>query len=226
MGEAAVVLASTGVSNTEHASLVELTLGEEIPLRAYFARYVPPAPGSGSSFGGMCARLSNARNPATKELPTPFVVDDDGSASGAVWTEILDCGRDSSSAGDGEDAMIAHIDAIRCMARVRRTLSRLMANDQDVLDAHYASDRTAGPLGRFAGVAALTIAARTENRERAARGQYESIHDTLDSLARTARASASERAHTRALLASVRSESHSLLNAARTRYARAWRESR
>jgi hypothetical protein len=225
MGEAAIAFASNPSPPLEGASIVELTIGEEILLRAYFARYLPPAPGAGSSFGGMCSRLSNARNPATTERPTPFVVRSDGTAAGAVWTEILDCGRgSSSSASDGEDAMIAHIDALRCLGRVRRALATLSAGDQRVLDVHYASDRTTGPLGRLAAVGALTSAARIENRRRAVDGRHELIQDTLDSLVKTAPGSAAGRAHTRALLAAVRAEATALLSAARTSYARAWRE--
>jgi hypothetical protein len=208
MGEAAVAL-------TPHvdATVTELTLGEEAELRAFFMLYLPPAPGSASSFGAMCARVANIRNPATNELPTPLVIHCDGTATGAPWTEILDCSTLAHATTDGEDAMIAHVDALRRMHRV--------------LSARYAENVPAGPLGAMTGVAALTSVIAVENRRRAAADRHETVEATVASLiAASDSTSKTDRARDRAMVNAARREASALLDSARASYAQARRACR
>jgi hypothetical protein len=222
MGEAAVAL-------TPHvdATVTELTLGEEAELRAFFMLYLPPAPGSASSFGAMCARVANIRNPATNELPTPLVIHCDGTATGAPWTEILDCSTLAHATTDGEDAMIAHVDALRRMHRVRRALGQLTPHEQDVLSARYAENVPAGPLGAMTGVAALTSVIAVENRRRAAADRHETVEATVASLiAASDSTSKTDRARDRAMVNAARREASALLDSARASYAQARRACR
>ncbi len=212
MGEPAVVLAPEVA-----ADITALTLGEEAELRAFFMLYVPPAPGSCSSFGAMCTRVANIQNRATTERPTP----------GAPWTEIVDCGRAAHAAGDSEDGMIAHVDALRRMQRVRAALGGLAPHEHSVLAAHYSGEHDAtGPLGRLSAVAMLTSVAVAENRRRAVRDRHETVEETLASVAAAAKrsgGSTAERARARAIVDTVRRGAAALLDSARTRYASARR---
>lgn len=186
--------------------LPKLSLSDEIELRAYFGSYVPRAPGERSSFGPMCARLGQARNPGSKERPTPDT----------PWTEILDCPRSYEGANfDGEDAMVMYLDARRRFRRVCEALSRLSARDQQVLDAYYGSEPFEHWLGPLAAVAALTDTATKRNRARAARGMHEPVEVTVRWLA------AATSPEARAAFKEIRGEAETLLREARTSYAHA-----
>lgn len=198
-------------------SLGDLSLCDEVDLRAYFATDLPPAPGARSNFGAMCERIANARNPNTDEVPTPLVVHRDGTMSGAAWTEILDCPLGHGGAADAEDGFIAYVDARRRHVRVERALACVTKREQEILAAHYAT-------GRVMGVAALMELAVRENRDRAARGCHEPVRATLDSLAKEAMDASrpnSSRETARTKLAAIRSEAAELLTGARASYARA-----
>lgn len=189
----------------------KLSLSDEIELRAYFGSFVPHAPGERSSFGPMCARLGQAINPRTNERPT----------ADAPWTEILDCRRSYGGANlGGDDAMVAYLDARRRFGRVCEALSKLSTCDQQVLDAYYGCDQAEHPLGRLAGVAALTEAAQRRNRARAARGLHEPIEVTVRWLA------AATASDARTSVAEVREQAHAMFNAASNCYARARAASR
>lgn len=209
MGEAAAVL-----DVQDRDDVPALTLGDEAELRAFFAMYVPPAPGAVSGFGAMCNRLANAKNPKTTELPSP----------NGPWTEMVECAHALSAAGDGEDAMIAHLDALRRMRHVRRALDAIERYEREVLAMHYGGDLdAAGPLGRLSAVATLTSAAISENRRRAARDRHETVEETLADVAVLAKRPGAQRVGARAILDAVRREASTLLDSARTSFARARR---
>jgi hypothetical protein len=184
----------------------ELSLIDEIELRAYFARYVPPAPGACSNFGSMCTRLGNARNLRSKERPSP----------GASWTEILDCsGARAGAKFDGEYAMVEYLDAQRRFRRVAEALPQLPPRYQDALAAYYGGERAEHALGQLAGVTALTPTALRRNRSRAARGLHEPIEATVRWLTAATTPDGS------LALASLRSEAEGLLRSAQRAYVEA-----
>lgn len=186
---------------------VVLPFRDEAELRAYFALELPPPPGARSSFGPMCERLENARNPKTTELPT----------AGASWTEIIECRlrQASNAADDAEDAYIAYVDARRRVARVHAALSRLSEREEAVLRAFYARDVDA--------IAPLTPTAEKANRECAARGQHETVNASVGRLHREAKdmsASKASRDDARATLSAIRREATAMLQQARASYIR------
>ncbi len=191
---------------------VVLSFRDEADLQAYFALELPPPPGTRSSFGPMCERLENARNPKTTELPT----------AGAAWTEIIECRfRQASSTGDAEDAYIAYVDARRRVTRVHAALSRLSAHDEAVLRAHYVGDASA--------LEPLTPTAERVNRECASRDRHETVDASLETVRREAkdmRAPKESRDAARAKLTAIRREATEMLRRARTSYAGARREPR
>lgn len=182
-----------------------LSIRDEIELRAYFSSHVPLAPGDRSGFGAMCRRLGNSRNPRSNERPVP----------GTPWTEIVECRRTYASANfDGEDAMLAYLDARRRFRRVCEALSQLSSRDQQVLEAHYGSEPNAdGVLGPLAAVACLTDTALRRNRARAVREMHEPIEVTVRWLA------AATSPEARTAFKQVRAEAEVLLREARRRYA-------
>ena len=190
------------------ATAAVISFEDERDLRVYFALDLPPCPGTESTFGAMCDRVMNSRNPKTTELPT----------DGVSWAEIVDCRLRHYAANvtGAEDAFIAYFDARRRVARVHAVLSRMTEQDRDVLREHYAS-----------GVGELTPLAPTaerENRARAARDRHETIDETVTSLQREAkdmRAPKSSRDDARVKLATMRRESLDLLQQARVNYAHA-----
>ncbi|MGH7297566.1 MAG: hypothetical protein ACRELB_21695 [Polyangiaceae bacterium] len=189
----------------------ELSARDEMDLRAYFSSYVPPPPGARSNFGSMCARLGNARNPASKEKP----------GSRTPWTQILDCsGSPAILNFDGEQAMIAYLDARRRFRRVCDALSRLDGVEREVLDAYHGGEESEHALGRLAGVATMTPTARQRNRSRAARGMHEPIEATVRWLA-AATAPDGQQA-----FKDVREEAETLLASAHRQYALARRSPR
>src|SRR5260221_14166197 len=131
----------------------------------YFAFNIPVPPGHASAFGPMCNRLERA-NPNTEERPTPFVVKPGGITEGAAWTEIIACGHGGEEPNDGEDAMIAHLDAKRATATVAGYLAELPRRDYLVLEAYYGgwSIEPDKHLGHYRAVARLTKVAHHENR--------------------------------------------------------------
>jgi hypothetical protein len=190
----------------EAERLPKLSLSDEVELRAYFSSYVPRAPGERSSFGAMCTRLGNARNPRSKQRPT----------ADTPWTEILDCPRSYGSANfDGEDAMVMYLDGRKRFRRVCEALSMLSTCDQRVLDAFYGIDVCEHPLGQFAAVATLTDTANKRHRARAARGLHEPIEVTVRWLAGGTSPDA------RAAFKLMRDEAEVLLRQARGAYAHA-----
>lgn len=176
---------------------------DEADLRIYFALELPPPPGTQSSFGPMCERVSNSRNPKTKELPS----------EGVPWTDIIECSWGRSSTHDGEDAFIAYVDARRFVKRVHIALSRLTEHEREVLRAHYTE----------LDLAPLTPTAERENRERAATERHESVATSVTHLNREAkdmRASKASRDDTRAKLTAIRREVAEMLQEARAAYSR------
>ncbi len=180
-----------------------LSVRDEIELRAYFSSHAPLAPGDRSGFGAMCRRLGNSRNPRSNERPLP----------GTPWTEILDCRRSYAGSNfDGEDAMVAYLDARRRFRGVCEALSQLSMCDQRVLDAYYGSEPSDHPLGQLAAVAKLTETAVKRNRARAARGMHEPVEVTVRWLA------AATSPEARAALVQAKSEAGALLREARRSY--------
>lgn len=180
-----------------------LSVRDEIELRAYFSSHAPPAPGEQSGFGAMCRRLGNSRNPRSNERPAP----------GTPWTEIVECRRAYAGANfDGEDAMLAYLDARRRFRSVCEALSRLSVREQRVLDAYYGSEPCEHPLGQLATVASLTDTANRRNRARAARGMHEPVEVTVRWLA------AATAPEAREALAKVKLEARELLRLARSSY--------
>ncbi len=198
-------VSSIGAAPT--AGGVVLSFRDEAELRAYFALELPPPPGTRSSFGPMCERLENARNPKTTELPS----------AGVPWTEIIECRlrQATNSMSDAEDAYIAYVDARRRVSRVHSVLSRLPEREEAVLRAFYTRDADA--------IAPLTPTAERANRECAARGQHETVDASVKRLHREAkdmRASKTSRDDTRATLGAIRREATEMLREARVSYAR------
>ena len=184
-----------------------LSCGDEAELRTYFELELPPPPGTRSSFGPMCERLSNSRNPKTTELPS----------GGVSWTEIIECRlrQATNSMSDAEDGYIAYVDARRRVARVHSVLSRLSEREEDVLRAFYTRDADA--------VAPLTPTAERANRECAVREQHETVDASVERLHREAkdmRASKTSRDDARAALGAIRREATEMLQEARVSYAR------
>ncbi len=184
-----------------------LSLRDEAELRAYFALELPPPPGARSSFGPMCERLENARNPKTTELPT----------AGAAWTEIIECRlrQASNAASDAEDAYIAYIDARRRVARVHAILSRMTECEGEVLRAQY--------IDGAGSAESLTPTAERENRERAAGERHETVDASIENLryeAKDMRASKANRDAARAKLGAIRRDMTERLRQARVSYAR------
>jgi hypothetical protein len=186
----------------------DLSLADEIELRAYFMSYMPPAPGERSGFGAMCTRIANARNGRSSERPTP----------GTPWTEVLECRTPHGAvAFDGEDAMVAHLDARGRFRRVCEALSHISAHDQEVLGAYYGNEACEHALGQLAAVAALTETAKRRNRARAAREIHEPVEVTVRWLA------AATSPEARGALTQIRCDAEALLCGARASYARARR---
>jgi hypothetical protein len=202
------VLQAAARSDTaaEYETMAPLPLAYEAELRAYFGCYCPGAPGERSNFGAICARMAAGRPSRSAEQPTP----------GTPWTEIVECSRQHGAANfDGEDAMVAYLDARRRFRKVCDALSRLSARDQDVLEAHYGGEpQRDHALGQLAAVAWLTDTAQRRNRARAARGIYEPMDVTVRSMIATATT-----AEGRATLGLVRREAAELLDGARRSYA-------
>jgi hypothetical protein len=166
----------------ESVSATELGPVDEMDLLWYYGLELPPVPGLGSTFTAMCARLQ-ARNPRTKELPS-----DD-----TPWTEVLKCKvAEASSALDGEDQMIAYIDAQRRAGRVRSVLRQLGAEEWAVLEARFARDtveaRLRAQFGDLAGVALLTATATEQMAKRARADKHDSVTGTLVDLVARAKA--------------------------------------
>jgi hypothetical protein len=156
----------------------------------------------------MCERVSNSRNPKTRELPS----------EGVPWTEILECRlrQATSSVGDAEDAYIAYVDARRSVERVHAVLSRLSPRDEAVLRAHYVGDADA--------VAPLTSTAERDNRERASHERHETVETSVTNLRREAKDMRSPKASrdgARAKLTAIRREATEMLQHARARFVRA-----
>jgi hypothetical protein len=182
----------------------DLSPRDEAELWAYFGRFRPGVPGERSNFGAMCARLSSGVAPRTAERPT----------AGTPWTEIVECaGAHGAVNFDGEDAMVAYIDARWRLRRVSEALSLLSPRNREVLDAYYGSEPTEHPLGELAQVARLTETARGRNRARAARGLHQPIEATVRWLA------AATAPEGRAEGAQVRREAEEMLTAAKGSYA-------
>ncbi len=184
-----------------------LSFHDEEDLRTYFALELPPPPGTRSTFGPMCERVANSRNPKTKELPS----------DGVPWTEILDCRlrQATNNMSDAEDAYIAYVDARRRVSRVHSVLSRLSESEEAVLRAFYTRDADA--------VAPLTPTGERTNRECAVRGQHETVDASVERLHREAknmRASKTSRDDARATLGAIRREATEMLQEARVSYAR------
>jgi hypothetical protein len=203
-----VSAAVTPIRATSASAATVLSFEDERDLRIYFALDLPPCPGTPSTFGPMCDRVANSRNPKTTELPS----------DGVSWTEILDCrlGQHMANVNGAEDAFIAFFDARRCLSRVHTALSRLSDRDHCLLHARYADDDC--------DLAPLTPAAERENRERASRDQHEAVEETVVSLQREAkdmRAPKTNRDAARVKLATMRRESLDMLQEARVSYARA-----
>jgi hypothetical protein len=178
----------------------------EAELRAYFGRYMPGAPGERSNLGAVCTRLARATPGRTAERPTP----------GTPWTELVECGSEHGAVNfDGEDAMVAYLDARGRFRLVSKTLALLSQRDQAVLDAYYGGEPTEHTLGRLADVACLTQTAWARNRSRAARGMHEPIETTVRWLA------AATAPDGRAAYEEIRREATTMLAAARARYAEA-----
>lgn len=189
-----------------NANEVVLSPSDEALLRAYFGCYRPGAPGERSNFGTMCTRLAAGCPPRSAERPTP----------GTPWTEILDCGHEHGAVNfDGEDAMVAYLDARGRFRRVCEALSRLSTHDQAVLDAYYGSEPAEHALERLAGVATLTETARRRNRSRAARGMHEPIDATVRWLA------AATSPDGRAALDEMQREAAQMVSTVKQRYASA-----
>jgi signal transduction histidine kinase len=189
-----------------------LSFEDERDLRIYFALDLPPCPGTPSTFGRMCDRVMNSRNPKTTELPT----------AGVSWTEIVDCRlrHNAANVTGAEDAFIAYFDTRRRVARVHAALSRMTEHDRDVLRETYASE--VGDL------APLTPTAQRENRDRAAKDQHETMGATVMRLRRDGkdmRAAKTNRDDARAKLALMRRETTEMLRRARESYTAA-REAR
>jgi hypothetical protein len=189
---------------------MSLSPREEAELRAYFGCYRPGPPGERSNFGAMCTRLAAGRTPKSTERPTP----------GTPWTEIVECaGAHATANFDGEDAMVAYIDARLRFRRISTALSRLSARDQEVLGAYYGYSPGEHPLGAHAEVACLTETACRRNRARAARGLHQPIEATVRWLA------AATAPDGRAERDQLQREATEMLVAATTSYARARRGS-
>jgi hypothetical protein len=187
---------------------VRLSLSQEAELRAYFGRYMPPVPGEQSNFGTMCARMASSRPGSSAERPTP----------GTPWTELIECGSEYGAVNfDGEDAMVAYLDARRRFRLVSAALAQLSDRDQAVLDAYYGAETTEHSLGRLADVACLTETAWARNRARAARGMHEPIEATVRWLAAATAPDAS------AAYEQLRQEASAMLAAARATYVTARR---
>jgi hypothetical protein len=113
------------------ATVDRLSLSEEAQLRTYFGRYLPGLPGERSNFGVMIARKASETPRHTAERPTP----------GTPWTEIVECyGTRGPVNFDGEEGMVAYLDARRRFRKVSEALSRLSDRDQAVLDAYYGGE--------------------------------------------------------------------------------------
>jgi hypothetical protein len=204
----AEVVTSSRPTADAPADSVRLSLSHEAELRAYFGRYVPPVPGEQSNFGAMCTRMASSRPGSSAERPTP----------GTPWTELIECGSEHGAANfDGEDAMVAYLDARRRFRLVSAALAQLSDRDQAVLDAYYGAEPTEHALGRLADVACLTETAWARNRSRAARGMHEPIEATVRWLA------AATAPDARAAFEQVRQEAATILAAARAGYATARR---
>lgn len=183
-----------------------LSLSDEADLRAYFSRFRPSAPGDRSNFSAVAARMASKRPPDSPQRPKP----------GTPWTELVACAPARATVNfDGEEAMIAYVDARWRFRRVSEALSLTSVLDQEVLDAYYGREPTEHPLGQLAGVACLTPAAQRRNRARAARGVHESIEVTVRWLS----AAMSPDAH--GDQAEVRLQAAALLEDARVSYATA-----
>jgi hypothetical protein len=201
-----VSAAVTPIRATSAATATVLSFEDERDLRIYFALDLPPTPGTPSTFGAMCDRVMNSRNPKTTELPT----------DGASWTELVDCRLRHYAANvtGAEDAFIAYFDARRRVARVHTVLSRMAELDRDVLREHYATE--GGDLSP------LTPTAKRENRERAAKDQHETMQATVARLRRDGKDMRSHnpvRDQARTKLAAMRREAMEMLARARSRYA-------
>lgn len=197
------------------------TRRDEADLRLYFALALPPMPGARSNFGAMCERRALKRTRDSSEQPTPFVVNADGTTSGAPWTEIVDCqDRGSSAAAFAvEDAFAAYVDARSCVRRVHRVLATLAATDREVLSCHYSHEASPDDLlGPLTAVASLTAAVVEENRDRAARDKHEPIEATVRDIWMRSVAGA-QLDETRRLLARVKEQAEALLLHARDAYA-------
>jgi hypothetical protein len=185
---------------------VRLSWVDEADLRAYFGSYRPSAPGERSNLSALTMRLAGGRPAHSTERPT----------RDTPWTEIVDCAHEHGAVNfDGEDAMIAYLDARRRFRRVSRALARIPTGDQAVLDAYYGTESPEHVLGPLAGVAILTETALRRNRSRAARGMHEPIEATVRWLA------AATAPENRATLDEVRREAAEMLATAKQRYARA-----
>jgi hypothetical protein len=159
---------------TTTAASPSLSQTYEAELRAYFGRCMPGVPGERSNFAAIAARKASKTPKGTPERPTP----------GTPWTEILECAGTHGAANfDGEDAMIAYLDARGRFRKVSEALSRLSERDQTVLNAYYGAEPTEHALGGLAEVACLTETAWARNRSRAARGMHEPIEATVRWLA-------------------------------------------
>jgi hypothetical protein len=166
----------------------DLSLADEIELRAYFISYA---------------------DRECEERPLKRAAD-----AWDPWTEVLECRSPHGAVAlDGENAMVAHLDARRRFRRMCATLSRLSANDREVLDAYSRNKPCEHALGQLAAVAKLTETATRRNRARAARGIHEPIEVTVRRLA------AATTAHLRAAHTAMKSEAATLLRRTRRAYA-------
>jgi hypothetical protein len=191
-------------SVTTTAASPSLLQAYEAELRAYFGRYMPGVPGERSNFAAIAARKASETPKGTPERPTP----------GTPWTEILKCaGTHGAVNFDGEDAMIAYLDARGRFWKVSEALSRLSERDQTVLDAYYGAAPTEHALAGLADVACLTETAWARNRARAGRGMHEPIEATVRWLAAATAPDARE------AFERVQAEATATLSRARANYA-------
>jgi hypothetical protein len=203
---AATRVTAIELPDSEGARPNPLSLSDEADLRAYFSRFRPCAPGDRSNFGAVAARMASKRPPDSSQRPTP----------GTPWTELVECASARATVNfDGEEAMVAYLDARWRFRRVSRALSRLSQRDQEILDAYYGSEPTEHPLGQLAAVACLTDTAQHRNRARATRGIHEPIEATVRWLA------AATSPDGLAASVAIRAAAAEMLRAARMRYARA-----
>jgi hypothetical protein len=183
-----------------------ISLSDEADLRIYFSRFRPSAPGDRSNFGAVAARMMWKRPPDSPQRPTP----------GTPWTELVECASARAVVNfDGEEAMLAHLDARWRFRRVSEALSRLSVRDQEVLDAYYSGEPTEHALGQLSTVACLTQTAQRRNRARAARGLHEPTEATVRWLA------AATSPEGRAASKEINAEACAMLSAARGHYAHA-----